>query len=231
MMPYERALATLNSLPDCSLNLIDVGCYVGQFTLDFCARSTKPVWKIGIDPCKLDHVTKLDCFIEAAIKNNCLPETKFYEYIDGTCNSLLPMTRNLTHDPAERPRKWFADHEIEIVVNTRRVNTYTLSHIIDYLGLLGPLHFLKIDAQGCDLDVFQSLGDYIPQCMFVQMETVTSHSRDITLYEGQSIFEDERPIMESLGFRVFDIHDYGAEGSSQEADVVYANNKLVPQCD
>jgi hypothetical protein len=144
------------------------------------------------------------------------------------CNSLLKMTDNITHIPEERGSKWYGAHDFERLLDATPVHVVPLSSIIEKYGLQDAvIHFLKIDAQGCDLEVLLSLGPYLKNCLFVQMELVSSGSRDLVLYEGQGVYEDERPIVESFGFDVFAEEDHGKLGASPEIDVVFINLALM----
>ena len=215
-------------LPDNTINVIDVGCYTGQVTKEFVAGlPMKSIFSIGIDPIEHAKVYAFTHYVQCAVRNCEATEANFYQYSDPMCSSLLKMTENITHDPAERESKWFGGHDFERLLNTKTVPVRSLASIIEEYNLSdSTIHFLKIDAQGCDMEVFLSLGKYINNCLFVQMETITSKSKDITLYEGQSLYEDEKLIMEAHGFEFFSMKDYGALGSSYEGDVVYVNSLI-----
>ncbi|HKZ95138.1 MAG TPA: FkbM family methyltransferase [Candidatus Bathyarchaeia archaeon] len=101
-----------------------------------------------------------------------------------------------------------------------------LSSVIELLGLKKTIiHYVKIDAQGSDLDVFKSLGKYARNVLFVQVESVVSRNQNIRLYERQSLFEEERPVFERAGFQLFHVQEYSRD-ASPEADVVYVNQRL-----
>ncbi len=219
----------LNLLPDTRINMIDVGCCGSVETRDFVyLLPTKEMYTIGIDPIVHDSSYAFTHFVRAAVRN-CSPSLEtFYNYSDKSCSSLLKVKDNVTHNPDERTTKWYAGHVFEKLVSTETVRVIPLTEVIKEFKLENSvIHFLKIDAQGVDIEVFLSLGQYIKNCLFFQMETVTSHSKDIVLYEGQSIYEDEKPIIEKYGFEFLSMIDYGAHGASQEGDVIYVNTKLL----
>jgi len=220
-------------VPERRINVLDVGCYAGTVTLDFAMglrNVSKEIFSIGIDPIAHCHVYRFTHFIEAAIRN-CEPTTAtFYQYSDPQCSSLLKMTTNLTHNREERDKKWYSDRDFERLLATKSVRVLPLSAIIEQFNLQEEyIHFLKIDVQGCDLEAFLSLGPYIKSCLFVQIETVVSGSKDIILYEGQTLHEEELPIMAEHGFEVFSLIDYRDTYGTPEADVVYVNTELRKQ--
>lgn len=221
----------LNSLPRERINIIDVGCYVGRITQEVVGHLPgRDIFSIGIDP--VDHAKwfQFTHFVRAAIRN-CQPtEAVLHHYSDPMCNSLLKMTENVTHDHAERDVKWFGAHDFDRLLGTSQVQVCPLSVVVEQFGLQdATIHFLKIDAQGLDLEVLLSLGKYIGNCLVVQMEQITSHRKDMVLYEGQTIYEDELPIIEGYGFEVLSVEDYSLAGASFEADVVYVNTKLLEE--
>jgi hypothetical protein len=144
------------------------------------------------------------------------------------CNSLLKMTSNITHDKAERKNKWYGATKFEGMTGSKTVPIWPLSAIVKQYGLATEvIHFLKIDAQGCDLEAFLSLGRFMRNCLFVQMETVLSGTKEIVLYEGQTLYEEELPVMGNSGFQPFEMTDHRLEGASPEGDIVYVNAELL----
>jgi len=133
----------------------------------------------------------------------------------------------VTHDRAEGgSQKYFAPIEIERLEETLRVPAFKLSTIIRQYGLAHDvLHFVKIDAQGSDLDVFRSLGEFTENCLFLQIETVypEGNAPGVTLYEGQTTFAEDREVIEAAGFRIFNVARFGV---TPEADVIFVNLKL-----
>lgn len=219
----------ISNLPDNRINVIDIGCHTGKVTKDFVSLlpRDKYVFSIGIDPIHHAPVYQFTHYVQAAIRNCASMEAPFYQYSDPMCSSLLRMTENITHKYEERDTKWFGAHDFERLLNIRTVPVMPLSEVIEKYDLTNEtIHFLKVDVQGLDLEVILSLGKYIKNCLFIQMETVTSHRSDMILYEGQMIYEQERPIIESHGFEVFSMHDYAEDGASPEADVIYRNKAL-----
>jgi len=230
---HEESLRTiadfLNRSRFQTINLIDVGCYQGDFLNQFQSRIRKRIFSIGIDPIRHHLIVPYSIFIEVAIINKPEGVYDFYEYAISSYNSLKRMNfSNITHDNRERNKKWFVERHIESLLKIRPVKTVHLSTIIKRLKMDNDIiHFLKIDVQGCDLEVLLSLGEYTKNCLFVQLETVISKNKNIVLYENQTIFDEEKPIIEKLGFKLFSLVDYRKVGTSPEADVIFINMKLI----
>ena len=220
--------AIVDKLSNDVVNVIDVGCYTGKVTQDFAGLLPhKQIFSIGIDPIEHYKIYKFSHYVKAGIRNGPTTDATLYHYSDPMCNSLLKMSDNITHDPAEKATKWFGGHDFDRLQATSIVQITSLLAIIEQFELVDKIiHFLKIDSQGLDLEVILSLGKYISNCLFIQMETVTSGNRNITLYEGQTIYEDEVPILNSYGFEVFSTVRYDETYGSPEADVVYINKAL-----
>ena len=62
--------------------------------------------------------------------------------------------------------------------------------------LKDDMHFIKIDAEGCDLDVLLSFGPYLNNIRCVQLE-----GQKRVIWKDQRVQEDIDKIMPSLGYR------------------------------
>lgn len=229
----------LNRLETDTINIIDVGCGIGDFLDVFTNGSPicKKVFSIGIDPLidtmKSKHFLreKLDVYsvaLDLAITDRPEGVYDYYNYgMDYACSSLTKMrVENITHDKTENGKKIFYPWLMEEFKGIKSVKAVRLSTIMKQYKLENEIiHFLKVDTQGTDLNVFLSLGKYIRNCLFVQIETIDCHP-DKILYEGQATLNEARPIIENFGFRIFNIarFPYGPE-----ADVIFVNKKLFNQ--
>ncbi len=203
------------------LNLIDVGCHKGHFKQKISSFYNLG-WSFGIDPCfygNFGYTYHLTCAISEVEGIH-----SFYEYIEPGCNSLLPMkVKNVVHDRSHIG--WFVGWPIEKQTNKREVWTTRLDSLIKKYHLENStIDFLKIDTQGHDISVVKSLGAF--KARFVQMECVSSHKPEITLYEGQQIMERDIEDMKQLGYEVLCITDYSVD-ASPEADVLFYCKELM----
>lgn len=232
-------------------NFIDVGCYEGGYYCigEFLAGGV-PMFSIGIDPIKqtmacnpsLTQEPKLDLysvFLQKAISMEHGIK-KFYRYNSGETNGSLKkmISSGITFDKSEKNKFWTNDefYHYETVENFTRikeiveVECVTLKSVYDeYISNRnsGLIHFLKIDAQGVDNEVFLSLGEDIirNKCLFVQLECTMSKFKTAQVYEGASIFFDDLKMMEDFGYGVLNVKSHDA--TSIEADVVFVNRNLV----
>lgn len=220
----QDAISYLNGIQDPQLIIVDVGCYAGTFKTEISPFISKPCFWIGIDP--LAGVPAYDIMIKKAIAN-VEEETvgTFYLYEYTQCSSLLPMnTEIITYDPKEWDTKWLAPWPIEKLSTTYEVPICSLKDALKDIPETDTIHFLKVDTQGMDIHVVESLGEKINKTYFIQLECVASHNSEIVLYKGQTIMEDDVLKMKELGFGVFS-EVYAA--SSPEVDIIFYNKNLV----
>ena len=211
-----------------TINLIDVGCFKGGFLKAFQSLIRKRILSIGIDPIRHNHMVSYSAFVEAAVANRLDGIYDFYEYNDPSLNSLKRIiTSDVSHNGQKRNRKFLLKNHVGTLA-VRTVKTMRLSTIIKRFKMENEIiHFLKIDVQGCDLEVFLSLGEYIKNCLFVQLETIYSKDKNMVVYENQTIFEEEKPIIEKLGFKLFSCVDFSEIGTNPEADVIFVNEEII----
>lgn len=226
----EHIANKLNSLSDDPLVVVDVGCHKGHFIDEFKSVVHKNLYTIGIDPLDFNVSHKYNVYIQAAIANVDIPTTKtFYEHIEPGCSSLLQMNKEIvSHEDQTSPSKWFVPWEIETVINELPVVVSSLENLLDQTEQkIKYIHYLKVDSQGMDIKVVKSLRKYLDKTMFIQIESVISHSTDVVLYKGQQIMEQDINVMYELGFIILDIkyHHFGFKVN--EADVIFFNPNLV----
>jgi FkbM family methyltransferase len=228
----EKVIRYLNQLPEMTLNIIDVGCHMGHYMQEFKTSGIKKkLFVIGIAP--LDYKTQeYDRYYQLAITDLPTKELEFYEHEDAACSSLLQMNSELvTYDLKERDTKWYVGREIHKVAQQKMVKTERLSNLIKE-NHLETIHFIKVDAQGHDINVVRSLDDRINNVLFIQLEAAATHNQDLLLYKGQQLLEDDIREMSAFGFDVAVVHDYGVLGydgkpASPEADVIFYNRNKV----
>lgn len=229
--------SALNDLSTDRVVLVDVGAGCGDYLTRLSAGAglVKPLRSIGIDPIETRGHRAYSGFVLGAITDGPEGSADFYRYASLDCSSLKRMDPAcVTHNREEGgAEKYFSAVEIEKLEETLTVPTFNLSTIIRQYGLAGEvLHVLKIDAQGSDLDVFRSLGEFTPNCLFLQIESVLPEGDNlgVTLYEGQTTFREDHEVIEAAGFRLFNVARFGV---TPEADLLYVNlslfRKLLPQ--
>lgn len=219
-MNQQEADAIKQYLSEFSV-IIDVGCHKGHFIDDF-THHFKGKFSIGIDPVNHGVANKYNKYYEVAISDFC-GKSKFNEYVEPGCNSLLDMkVDNVVHDSSKYG--WYVKHGIEQKTNEYIVNVRTLKSIIEENNL-EIIDYLKIDTQGNDINVVKSCGELVKNIKLIQMECVSSHDKNIVLYEGQQLMEQDIEDMDKLGFDVLNITDYSGS-ASPEADIIFVNRNF-----
>lgn len=233
---WKRAIQKLNASSEQKLNLIDIGCHKGWFMSETYHIVTKPSYWIGIDACDYGVCQNMyNQFYNLAISDVKEPTVmEFNEYPEETgCNSLLKMNIDkITHNRDEYENKWYVERHIEIATRVRQVQVCSFYDLFKNHPVVsnGPLHFVKIDTQGNDINVAKSMGEFLKKTWFVQLECVTSKNPDIVMYAGQGLMEQNVSDMEKLGFGIYDYINYGANRNAPpEADVVFYNKSFVTQ--
>ncbi len=223
--------AALNRLRVERIVYLDVGAGLGDVLNLFQERSglRKSVFSVGVDPVDLRARRNYSRFVVGAISNRPEGLAEFFRYSSSDCSSLKRMNpSSVTHDPLDIGHgKYFTPVIVERLEETLAVPTFRLATLLRQCGLADEvLHFVKIDAQGSDLDAFLSLGELTRNCLFLRLETVFAPAGvpGSLLYEGQTTFAEDRVTIEAAGFRLLAISHFGV---TPEADVTFVNLKLL----
>jgi hypothetical protein len=223
--------AALNELHVDSVVYVDVGAALGQVRDLFQRKAglQKGVFSIGIDPIDVRDHWSYNGYVVGAVSSGDEGFAEFFRYSSSDCSSLKRMEpSSISHDPADIAQgKYFTPVVVERLEETLRVPTFRLDTLIRQYGLANEvLHFVKIDAQGSDLNVFLSLGELTRNCLFLRIETVIPRAGAPArlLYEGQTTFAEDRAAIEAAGFRLLNVSHFGV---TPEADVTFVNTKLL----
>jgi len=106
--------------------------------------------------------------------------------------------------------KWITEQEFKVIgsvtVPTMRLDTFMNQAGIEFVD------FLKIDAQGLDLEVVKSAGDRLRDVAKVQLEATTVAYRQYEGAPGKSVIIE---YMDSMGFRLAgeEIQSHGQEAN------------------
>ncbi|MEM7200969.1 MAG: FkbM family methyltransferase [Planctomycetota bacterium] len=227
---FERIAHVLEAIPDPRIHFVDVGCAQGDYLRWYVQPMLqKPLFSVGIDPIDWPERAPYDRFVAKAVTNRDEGQYDFYLYGDGdlACSSLARMVADhVTHDPTQADQKFYHPAAIETAQGKTEVEAVHLATIIEDAGLADAVvHFLKIDIQGTDFAALLSAKQHLCNVFFVQLETIcTDAPGGRTLYEDQTVFAAERPVLEELGFRLFNVAAFPA---GPEADVTFVNTALL----
>ncbi len=107
-------------------------------------------------------------------------------------------------------KKWITEQKFN-VVGTVTVPTMRLDTFMNGAGI-ASIDYLKIDAQGLDLQVVKSAGERLKDVVKVQLEATTVSYRQYEGAPGKEVIID---YMESKGFRLAgeEIQSHGQEAN------------------
>jgi len=235
MSIFNRSLDYLRAR-ESKINIIDVGCARGEF-LRIVKECFTDIFSIGIDP--LNHFSErvnyskgdYNYYLQYAIDNinDDVQTANFFINNDDQASSLLEMDfNNLTDNLNERDSKyyikWFRNLGIHKIIN---VQVRSLQKILnEYLLPQTKIHFLKIDAEGKDLDVVKSLGTWKSIPIFIGMECSAHNNKNIKIFKNGCHLNEILPYMESNNYSVFDkfMHEYDQSNLTQMCDIIFKNN-------
>ena len=177
--------------------ILDVGAFIGETVARAYHRyPNNKIW--AFEPCKktfgiLEHnvgrhpnVTLVQC----AVDSDETPKT-FYESRDAVCASLSPFS--------EDKGKWEVgngSHSVFDIVDEYIVPCTRLDNFLE-INSIKSVEYLKVDAQGRDLNVIKSLGDRLKD-----VRTILAEARltDFHLYEGDCHKDELVQYMKDNGF-------------------------------
>ena len=197
------------------INVIDVGAARGSFMDElsniFSAAGIDPkenICSLGIDPSHLEAESQYNQFIMACVDNVESPIQKdLYLHDDTQANSLCI---NVKEDGST-------------ITTTQKVWVLNLNTLIEnhwWLFVDQIIHFLKIDAEGKDLDIVESLSlENLKRIKYISMECKNGGPR----YEGDRNKVECINYMDSVGFDI--CYVLNADNNSDLSDVVFVNRE------
>lgn len=173
------------------INLIDVGCVGEKLPSPWKKYKKKIDTILTFDPLAEDYqVKEIDSKV---IHYNCAVfsqegDRPFYIYNKEACSSLFRMNQGFLTETFDEVLEKYQLKKI-IQVNCVRLDT-----LIDESNI--NFDFLKVDAQGADLEVVKSLGRYLKeQIVGIHIELLFK-----PLYEGACLFSEADSFLRDHGF-------------------------------
>ena len=185
---------------------LDVGAHEGEMTFPFAAVDSS-LLVYAFEP-NLHAATRIMGRLRnyvvlpiAVAERNGSAELQLNAYEQSS--SLLPA------DEAG-VKSWITEQEFK-VIGSVTVPTMRLDTFLDGAGI-ESVDYLKVDAQGLDLEVVRSAGDRLKDIAKIQLEATTASYRQ---YEGAPGRSDIVDFMESKGFRLKreEIQSHGQEAN------------------
>ena len=215
IVPALRKLASYEKV-----NVIDVGAARGSFIEELAGvfvqagLGDNEIYSIGIDPSHREAEEKYDTFIRACVDNVESPREEDL-YIHDKDDQAHSLCIRVLEDGGTG--------EFYPADSRRKVWVLNLNTIIDYHWWLFDeqiIHFLKIDAEGKDLDIVESLSqENLKRIKYIALECKNGAPR----YEGDRDIDECIEYMKSIGFDVS--FRWDADNNSQLSDVVFVNRE------
>lgn len=164
---------------------IDVGCNRGQYAFNWTPLADVKVF--AFEPNK-------DLF--AYLKNFESDKFAVFNYAIGTDEGVKKF--NIGHNDATSSLKNFAEGYIHhtyshaVDVNVIRLDTFCKENGITHI------EHIKVDAQGSDLDVLKSMGEYLNVTHSIMVEAFINN--DEYVYEGEVKEDEVMQLLTPLGF-------------------------------
>jgi FkbM family methyltransferase len=185
---------------------IDVGAHEGELTFPYAAVDSS-LLVYAFEP-NLHAASR----IMGRLRNYVVLPVAIAER-DGSAvlqlNAYEPSSSLLPADEAG-VKSWVSEQEFKVIGSTT-VPTMRLDTFMNGAGI-ESVDFLKIDAQGLDLEVVKSAGDRLKDVAKVQLEATTASYRQYEGAPGKSVIVE---YMESHGFRLAgeEIQSHGQEAN------------------
>jgi hypothetical protein len=242
MIELAKAFDVIKKTQPPTINIVDVGVLRGSFYEDAQKYiGNLPAFWIGVEPdiC-FPHITKVyNTIYNVAVDDVDVPEKRtFHINSDRGISSLLELNKEYwTNNPEEEGKYYIPSHVVaDTIIEEKEVDVVSMKYILDSISKFSKehIHFLKIDAQGVDINVVKSMKGYLDKTLFIMIESITNTDKNAVLYKNQSNIEEDILVMESLGFEMFSMKDYGkcigpqsGMPCSPEADVVFINKSFI----
>jgi FkbM family methyltransferase len=191
---------------------IDVGAHEGELTFPFAAADSS-LLVYAFEPNLHAASRIMGCLRNYVVLPIAVSERDGHAELNLNAyeqsSSLLPADE-------EGVKEWVTEQKFQVVgtvtVPTMRLDTFMNDAGIEFVD------YLKIDAQGLDLEVVKSAGDRLRDVAKVQLEATTSSYRQYEGAPGKSVIIE---YMNSQGFRLTgeEIQSHG-----QEANLTFLRN-------
>ena len=201
---------------------IEVGANKGQWFTEIIKiypnckiHAFEPI--VGITP-NINNVIINNCAVDISESSDRI----FYITKDDTTSSLLKLDKEVTDNFVDFIDGKGVEHkksDFNITKQTR-VNTIRLDSYIEKNNI-SEIHYLKIDAEGNDLNVFRSLGQFTSKVIACEVEVWNNPK---TLFQKASWIQECSIFMETNNFQLVEKYIHGRGLSS---DLLFINTDKV----
>lgn len=212
------------------INVIDVGAARASFLVELSkVFNLTDVFSIGIDP--MDHgvIDQYDIFYNICVDD--IPTQtkeikKFFVNSDDQTSSLNRLKVENLSSVRDENKFYYPQHiidKIKNIIKTIEVDVYNLNDIIKQDISNDIIHFVKIDAEGNDMNIVKSIQSSFYKIKFICIEC----TNEIPRFESEANRKEFIEYFEENNFKVFDLIDYEFEDNNgtQMSDIVFVNRK------
>lgn len=111
------------------------------------------------------------------------------------------------------------------VVSEERVPSHRLETILDRIPKSVRVEFVKVDAQGIDLDVVKSAGRSLKRIEKVMIEVQKTSEKNPEFYKGQNGYDEAVSWMTANGFALNNEQSWIENVEAQEWNLVFDRNR------
>lgn len=212
------------------VNIIDVGAARGALINEIVkpARPTDSYFAIGIDPLWHNSSHLYSKFLYRAIDNvNTIRLKKFYVNSDDQASSLLKMNYDQLSNDRSEVDKFYIPWANKLRNRlTILCMVSSLQAVADKYLAKKKIHFIKIDAEGNDLNVLKSLN-FTNRPLFVTAECSSHFDRTKTIFKNGTNKTDLIEYMITRGYKVFHEENYEEkeDNGTQMSDIIFRNDR------
>tara|TARA_B100001093_G_C26777439_1_gene993033 strand:+ start:778 stop:1539 length:762 start_codon:yes stop_codon:yes gene_type:complete len=226
------------------INVIDIGCarcgFINEFLVNYFKR--EKIKCVGVDPLlhpgKFSAKKAYNYYFQGCVDNvpkNLVKRENFYINADDQASSLLKINTDLfSSNLNKRQDKFYYPQPIinrlKIINEVKTVYVFHLGNIIDKcFDQEEIIDFIKIDAEGKDLEIVKSIKDYLPRIKYIGVECSSHQNKDLTLFKNSNnTIENNIAFFKENNFSIFEITDYGKKNNNltQMSDIVFINNNF-----
>jgi len=242
MHAYKKTIETIKQKQN-SISVIDVGCarcsFINEFLINYFNKDA--IKSIGIDPLQHNGIYNAlynyNIYIKGCVDNipkGTIKQQTFYVNLIDQASSLLKIkTENFSSDMSKYNESYYYPQDIidklSIITNEIDVTVYNLNDIIDkHYNTDEIIDFIKIDAEGKDLDIVKSIVDNMYRIKYIAVECSSHKNENLEIFENGSNYKDVISFFTEHNFEIYDITDYSLEHNNytQMTDIVFINTKL-----
>jgi len=185
--------------------VIDVGCRMGGWIRPRYDQgwSGKELYTVGIDPIWHNISDLFSLYVNYAIGPEDRDDMVYHIVANEPgCNSLLPPSEELLATQ-------LVGGQLRSAGPAEKVQQRRLDTVLKEAGFTpgeSTVHYLKTDCQGADFSAVQSMGEFLKDTRYVEMEIGLDPENPF--YVGAERAEDVIAGMESLGFKLIEFVNF-----------------------